>query len=84
MKIVFTKHANGKFKVLKDVGVIVSKNKVIGVLKRPEKLDLVTDIPNIIASGKLDKDHVLRVVYRSESDIMIIITFYPARRERYN
>lgn len=31
----------------------------------------------------MDKKHVLRVIYVKKEDIIEIITFYPAKRKRY-
>ena len=36
-----------------------------------------------IASAKLNKEHVLRVVYEKVGDRKVVVTFYPARRERF-
>jgi len=83
VKIVFTRHALDKFVYLKELGVVIKKQHVVSVLKNPEHLDDKTDYPNLIASGKLDEERVLRVVYRVEDETMIVITFYPARKGRY-
>lgn len=37
-----------------------------------------------IAQKELDLDHVLRVVYEEHADEIVIITFYPGRKERYD
>jgi len=36
-----------------------------------------------IAQKRITEDHVLRVVYRQEGEDLVVITFYPGRRERY-
>lgn len=36
-----------------------------------------------IAQGPLDESRVLRVVYEEKGDDIIIVTFYPGRRQRY-
>lgn len=36
-----------------------------------------------ISTGLFDNTHVLRVVYREEYGKIIVITFYPGRRKRY-
>lgn len=83
MKIVFTKHALKKFMDLKDLDISVSRKMVLNLIENPEHLDKETDFPNLIASKVIDKSHILRVVYKEESDRMVIITFYPARKGRY-
>jgi len=52
-------------------------------VRQPENIDIETDKPKFIVSGKLDRKHVLRVVYVREDDIIRIITFYPAEKGRY-
>lgn len=37
----------------------------------------------IIAQKMLDERYVLRVIYEKVNELVRIITFYPARRERY-
>lgn len=83
MKLKYTKHASHKFKYLSEVGVQVSRELVSEILAHPAHVDAISDFPNKIASGRLDKSHVLRIVYREEGVTMVIITFYPARKGRY-
>jgi len=37
----------------------------------------------MIAQKVIDDEHVLRVVYEIEGDEIVIVTFYPGRRKRY-
>jgi uncharacterized DUF497 family protein len=37
----------------------------------------------MIAQRVVNKEHLLRVIYEKRRDDIVIITFYPARRERY-
>lgn len=37
----------------------------------------------LIAQRRLNETHVIRVIYSREKDAIRVITFYPARRERY-
>ncbi len=83
MKILFTKHAEKKFKDLEKLGIKVTKLKVEKILLFPNTVDEEFDHPNIIASGKLNIRHILRVVYRKNDDIITVITFYPTNKERY-
>ena len=50
---------------------------------RPQKLEQGYG-GRAIAQKGLDHDHVLRVVYEEHPDELVIITFYPGRRERYD
>jgi len=38
----------------------------------------------LIAQRKLDKDHILRVIYEKNNDDILIITVYPGRSNRYD
>lgn len=83
MKVMFTKHADKKFGDLKSLGLSITKSQINNILSNPENTDRSSDHPNIISSGKLDKEHILRVVYRAEGDKILVITFYPAKPGRY-
>ncbi len=86
MKFVFTKHAAvDKFAMLKRHGfkTPIRKRSIKAVILHPEHEDAESDFPKIIASGSIDEKHILRVVYRKEGDIIIVITFYPAEKGRY-
>jgi hypothetical protein len=82
MKIRFSKHARQKFEVLARHGVVISKKKVIQTIELPTYIDY-SRIPLLIAQGDLDKNHVLRVVYKKENSELFIITFYPGRKLQY-
>lgn len=82
-KVIYTRHAQKKFHDLAELDIFVTIRQINKIIKKPITIDIVSDYPNKIASGKLDRVHVLRVVYREQNDIIIIITFYPGRRERY-
>lgn len=81
-EIVFSDHALLKFEVLQKHGVILDKNFVEGVLRNPSKIERGYK-ERFIAQGKLDDEHVLRVVYEEHGDHMLVITFYPGRIVRY-
>lgn len=83
MKIIFTKHATQK--LLKPVkkGLKLSKEDITNTVKNPDQVDYEIDYPKIIAIKDYDQRHVIRVVFRRNSDIITVITFYPARQGRY-
>lgn len=83
MRFIYTKHVVKKMKFLEQLGITISKIMIEEAVNNPLDLDMETDKPRIIASAKLDSDHILRVVYKVESDIMVIITCYPAKKGRY-
>lgn len=83
MEIVFTKHAEEKFDILKKHRVAVSRKQVEVILKSPDRIDR-SRYPLLIAQGVLDPTHVLRIVYRKEDNSIIVITFYPGRTSQYD
>ena len=80
--IIFTKHAHDKFEILKNHKFVVAKPQVLKTLQAPELIDRSRS-PLLIAQRKIDKNHVLRVVYKQQSGNIIVITFYPGRTNQY-
>ena len=78
----FTKHAKDKFAILARRGVKISQNKIIDTVVHPDKIDK-SRLPLLIAQSSLDDSHVVRVVYKTEKDVKIVITFYPGRKSQY-
>ena len=84
MRFSYKKHVVKKIKFLKQQSNInISKIIIEKTISNPLDVDTETDKPRIIASAKLDDDHVLRVVYKVKNDIIIVITCYPAKKRRY-
>ena len=80
-RIRFTKHAHEKLEFVKNYGFDVSKNQVIDVISNPARLDKKDD--QYIAIKPINTKYALRVVYEKRKDYLLVITFYPVRRERY-
>lgn len=80
--IKFTKHAEDKFAILKRHQFSVAKDQVIETVNDPDHVD-TSRLPLLIAQRAFDKTHVLRVVYKVEFGVKIIITFYPGRIKQY-
>lgn len=78
----FTKHAQEKFKILKDHKFIITKKQVIDTINNPDLVDH-SRYPLLIAQKKINPAYVLRVVYKKENKNKSIITFYPGRRKQY-
>ena len=77
----FTRHAQDKFALLAAHGFLVSEEQVRQTVLSPERVeDRGTER---IAQKRVSDSHVLRVVYRIQDKVIVIITFYPGRRERY-
>ena len=84
MRIIFSNHAvRDKFPIFKKRGFNFTRRQIRNVIKNPDHTDEISDYPKIIASKSLDKNHILRVVYKIEDGIIKIITFYPAEKGRY-
>lgn len=82
MPLRFTKHAQQKFDVLKRHGFSITKKQVTAAITKPDLIDH-SRIPLQIAQKTIDDDHVLRVVYRVEGVVKVIVTFYPGRKSSY-
>ena len=84
MTIIYTVHVlKDKIPLLNNRGFRININDIEEVVNHPEHLDKISDHPNIIASKKIDKKHVLRVVYVVDNDTIRVITCYPAEIGRY-
>ncbi len=81
MKIIYTKHAQKKFKDLQLFGIFITKARILNTIKKPKYRS--SDNGNSIVSAGLDKSHNLRVVYYQERDDIIVVTFYIYRKGRY-
>ena len=82
MKFRFTLHAKQKLILLRRYRFNITAKKVKQTVQNPVKIDERND-GTLIATTLFDEKHILRVVYRQEDDIMIVITMYPGRRKAY-
>jgi len=85
MKILFTNHAKFKFKVLGRHGFKISENQIRDIIENLENPDAKSQgrKGRMIVQGPYDDTHLIRVVCEAKGDEIRVITFYPARRERY-
>ena len=83
MRVRLTQHALEKFAILKKYGFEITKGQVLDTINNPDRIDTLSRSPLHIAQKALDKDHVLRVVYKQKFEIIKIIIFYPGRRKQY-
>lgn len=83
MKIIFTKHALGKFDHPGNKKFHLKELDIKNALKNPDHhgLEFVRDAEFILKS--LDSTHNLRVIYNVKSSIITVITFYPTEKGRY-
>jgi len=81
MKVIYTPHAELKFRILEDHRVKISKSQVEDTVLRPDKV-IRGRKGRFIAQKRMSENHLLRVIYEKEENIEVV-TFYPARRKRY-
>jgi len=80
-RVKFTKHAKEKFKVVKRYGFEISHKLVIKTVLDPDHLDKRGD--QYFGLKIMNLKYALKVVYEKRKDYLVVITFYPVRRERY-
>lgn len=81
-RINFSEHSKLKIDILKKHGVTVSKQLIEDIINKPSKTE-VGYKNRKIAQGNLDAEHVLRVIYEESAEVVLIITLYPGRKDRY-
>ena len=80
-RIRFTKHAREKFDLVEHYGFEVNEEEVLETIRNPARLDQKNT--QYFATRAMDAKYALRVVYEKRKDFILVITFYPVRRERY-
>jgi len=78
---VFTKHAREKFDFVRHYGFEVDERKVLETIRNPSRLN--QKYAQYFATKPIDSTYALRVVYEKRKDYLLVVTFYPVRRERY-
>jgi hypothetical protein len=78
--IEFAPHAKEKLKRLTKLQI--TEEKIIKTIENPENLT-TGYFGRKIAQSKLTPELVLRVVYEEIDNKVLVITIYPAKRERY-
>lgn len=80
-KIRFTKHAREKFEFVRRYGFEIDERNVIEAIQNPTRIDRKN--LQYFTIKVINAKHALRVVYEKRKDYLVVITFYPVRRERY-
>ena len=78
----FTKHVKQKIVLSKKTPFPINKLQIKYCIEHPKKVEVRSD-GTIVSTVPLNRIYILKVVSRKDNDIMVIITFYPARKERY-
>ena len=82
MKIVYTKHAQDKFVQERyTIHLTITKKVIKQVIQKPQHITKQDE--KTIAVASLDQLHSLVVVYRQSGKEILVITFFPTRKGRY-
>ena len=81
MRIVLTKHIKEKLQQKEAKNLEITKREIHKVLEKPDVTDKSIFPHRKI--GKLNERISLCVIYRVENNAIIAITFYPAKKGRY-
>ena len=82
MIIVFTKHAQRKQEILRELGWDIDLTLVETAIRNPDRLGQ-TKQKQATAIKYLDQTHFLRVIYKTDGAIIRVITFHVAKKGRY-
>ena len=77
-----TLYARGKFIFLREHGFRLQEHDVIRTVLEPDRVTRAR-MDRWVAQRGISERHMLRVVYEESSRERVVITFYPARRSRY-
>ena len=80
--VLFTKHSEEKLKTKAAKRLKITRQRILRLLDKPL---IEEQLPKgiIRAVGVLDQVHTLCIVYKWENGIMKVITFFPAKKGRY-
>jgi uncharacterized DUF497 family protein len=78
----FSQHARIKFEILRRHGLSLDEKAILDIVNKPDAI-FEGYSGRKIAQGWLDERRVLRVVFEERLEEVLIITFYPGRKERY-
>jgi len=76
MKILISKHARARMKVYG-----FNDDAILGAVKHPD--EIVEGYAGRLVAHKSINHFILRVVYEKYGDTVIVVTVYPAEKERY-
>lgn len=83
MKIIYTKHVlEEKIPKEKALGWNITKSKISQTIRNP-KWKGVTRFGQPTAMSLMDDRHILRVIFKREGDIIVVITVHISRRGTY-
>jgi DNA-binding winged helix-turn-helix (wHTH) protein len=74
--------APNSFTVLEELGFKIQEGRVDETLRKPQLVQR-TWKERFVATGPLNSTHMLRIVFEKENGNIVVVTFYPVRRSRY-
>jgi hypothetical protein len=80
-EIRWSEHAQLKLDIFNQRNVNISSDWIVEIIQNPNTL--IEEEDKKIAQSPITDGLVLRVIYREFSTFILIITFYPGRRSRY-
>ncbi len=80
-KIRFTRRAHEKFEFVRRYGFNLDEKQVVEAIQNPSSSEQKGG--QYFANKVLDATYGLRVVYERRKDYLVVIIFYPVKRERY-
>lgn len=81
MRIKFTKHVFDKLKLREVIALKIGLETIVKVLEKPTLI--YKSVEPYQSIGKISDSLSLSVIWKMEGDIIKVITFYPARKGRY-
>jgi hypothetical protein len=81
-KVTFTRYAQEKFQFLKGYGFEITEASIREAVLNPSRVERKDD--QLLALKPLDREYAVRVAYRIVNDNIVVVTFYPVKRERFN
>ena len=81
-KITFCSHAENKFRILKQHGLKLTKQQITDVIINAETI-IDGGHSRKIAQRPSNSEYLLRVIFEETNELITVITFYPAKRSRY-
>lgn len=81
-KIRLTRHAKDKLVFVRRYGFNVDEATIKETVANPSRIDRRDN--QILALKPLTREMAIRVVYELINDNIVVITFYPVKRKRFN
>ncbi|MBU4457238.1 MAG: DUF4258 domain-containing protein [Candidatus Omnitrophica bacterium] len=81
-KIIFCTHAENKFRILAKHGLKIAKTQILDAINNAESI-VEGERSRKIAQRPFNSEYLLRVIFEETDELITVITFYPAKRSRY-